>query len=126
MKIDKLVSIKWDHARLFDAWSFVHALWGLILGTVFSIFGWSFTVSFLVALSLMILWEVFEYIIKIIESFSNVFSDIFVGIVGFLVAFLLIPPSQSLQIAILSILVIAVLILEYIGWSAFKKKKSDY
>ena len=80
----------WGHdKKYFDTWSFVHFLNGFLLGNLFYWIGLSPTMALGASVVAMILWEMFEAIINILESVTNVLIDILAGILGFIVSALI-------------------------------------
>jgi hypothetical protein len=76
----------WKHGKFVDLWSVVHLLAGFLLGGLFYLLGSQFLWSLIFALSIMLLWEVFELATGIIEESLNVIMDIIIGLAGFLLA----------------------------------------
>ncbi len=73
----------WKHGKYADMWSLVHFLSGFLLAGLFYLLGSSLAAALAFSLIIMILWEVFEFSVKIIEPFTNIASDIFFGLAGF-------------------------------------------
>ncbi len=76
----------WRHGKYLDLWSLVHFLSGFLLCGLFYWLGVSFLWTLIISTALLVLWEVFEFIIKIIERSVNVVVDIIVGLLGFFLA----------------------------------------
>jgi len=76
----------WKHGKYLDLWSLVHFLSGFVLGGFFYWLEFGFWWAFIYSALLLILWEVFEFFIKIIEASWNVTVDILVGLGGFFLA----------------------------------------
>ena len=76
----------WKHEKYLDLWSLVHFLTGFILCGLFYWIGVGLIWTFIYSTALLILWEVFEFFIKIIEPSANVAVDIIVGLLGFFLA----------------------------------------
>jgi uncharacterized membrane protein YuzA (DUF378 family) len=76
------ISDGWAEGRYFDAWMAVHALSGFAGGLSNVFFGLTPTRAYLLALALMILWELGEVWAGIRESLSNRVLDIVVGLAG--------------------------------------------
>lgn len=74
----------WKHGRYIDLWSIVHFFTGFLIGTGLFWLGFSFLWAFGIATVLVILWEVYEWLLKIIEVTPNVILDIVIGLAGFL------------------------------------------
>lgn len=75
----------WKHGTYVDMWSIVHLLSGFVLAGLFFLFGFSFSVAIIASVLLLLFWEVFEAVVKIVEPSINVIVDIIIGFVGFLV-----------------------------------------
>ncbi len=73
----------WKHGRYVDLWSVVHFLSGLLIGTALFWLGFSFPVALLFAVLLVIAWELYEWLLGIIEVSPNVALDIGIGLLGF-------------------------------------------
>ena len=73
----------WKHGKYLDLWSLVHFLSGFVLCGLFYWLGSGFIWTLVYTTMLLILWEIFEFLIKIIEPSWNVAVDILVGLVGF-------------------------------------------
>ena len=76
----------WKHGKYLDLWSLVHFLSGFLLCGLFYWLGLGFIWAFVYSTFLLILWEAFEFIIKIIEPSVNVTVDILIGLIGFFLA----------------------------------------
>lgn len=74
----------WKREKYFDTWSIVHFMSGVILGGVTYRLGLGFLWAVAIALAVILIWEVIEWIIKIIEPSPNVLTDIILGFGGFL------------------------------------------
>ncbi len=66
-------------------WSIVHLLSGFVLAGLFFVFNFSFPVAIIASVFLLLFWEVFEAVVKIVEPSINVIVDIIIGFIGFLV-----------------------------------------
>lgn len=73
----------WKHGKYIDTWSLVHFLSGTILVSIFYLIGYQFTTALILATVLLFVWEIFEWITKIIEPSANVIMDIIFGLAGF-------------------------------------------
>ena len=76
----------WKHGKYFDTWSVVHFLSGFILVAVFDWLGFGFIWTMLYSVAVLLAWEAFEALVKIIEPSANVIVDIVVGLAGAAVA----------------------------------------
>jgi hypothetical protein len=117
----------WQDGKYLDLWSFVHILTGVILGLGVLIFrlppGWS-----MLALTLgLIAYEFLEVAGKVSERWENIITDVVVGAAGaaFIIFYLNeLVAYHSLFLA-LAVCIIANLILLYLGWHSFLKRKSQ-
>ena len=75
----------WKHRKYVDMWSIVHFLSGFLLVTVFNWLDYTFTSALLISTILLLAWEAFEWVIKIIEPSINVVMDMVLGLSGFFV-----------------------------------------
>ena len=73
----------WKHGKYFDTWSIVHFLSGFLLAGIFYRIGYEFMRALLFSALILLAWEVFEWVIKIIEPSTNVVADIVIGLAGF-------------------------------------------
>ncbi len=73
----------WKHGKYMDTWSIVHFLSGFLLAEIFYKFGYTFLSALLISTVLLLMWEGFEWLIKIIEPSANVYMDIVFGLLGF-------------------------------------------
>jgi len=80
------VSLGWTEGRFFDLWMFVHLLAGVAGGFSNVWFGLSAPMVVVVGFFLMGVWEVFEALIGIDESWENRALDILVGLAGVAIA----------------------------------------
>ena len=112
----------WKHGTYVDTWSLVHFLSGFLLAGLFYMFGYGFAVALVCSTALLLLWEVFEWVIKIIEPSMNVVVDIIVGLIGFFTAaYLYYNQSQPFEISFYPALVLA-LFLALWGFIDFQKR----
>jgi hypothetical protein len=113
----------WKHGKYIDTWSLVHFLSGVILASATWYVGLSLAWSFLVSLALLLIWELFEAIKKIIEPSVNVAVDIGVGLLGFFLgAYFHFYTANPFGQITLAILVGVTLLLSFWGFMDFLKK----
>ncbi len=74
----------WKHGTYVDLWSVIHFLSGFLLAGTFYKLGTDFLQALLFSTLLLVAWEMFEWVVKIIEPSLNVMVDIVVGVAGFL------------------------------------------
>ncbi|MEN9337870.1 MAG: hypothetical protein RIQ41_184 [Candidatus Parcubacteria bacterium] len=112
----------WKHGTYVDLWSVVHILSGFVLSGALSWAGYTLIQSALYSLGLLLAWELFEWLMGIIEPSMNVVVDILVGLLGFSVGayvyFVLeLPLYPSFFIALAVTLILSVW-----GFVDFKKR----
>jgi hypothetical protein len=103
----------WKHGTYVDLWSLVHLLSGFLLSGIFYGTGTGFLQAFLFSFVLLVAWEMFEWIVKIIEPSLNVMVDIIIGLLGFFAGGYLyyelgMPFAQSFYPALAATLVLSV------------------
>lgn len=124
MTARKNISQTWKEGRYFDLWVFPHVMTGVAGGFANVFFDLSVSVIFGVGLLLMILWEVFEVVIGIKESWQNQVMDLAVGLVG--IAFALAVASRvgrGAQIGAFAVSFVIMMVSGVIGWLASRRKK---
>ncbi len=101
-----------DLKKYFDVWSIMHFGSGVLLGILFILLELKFSVSFILTLTILTIFEVLEpklYKIfpdRLKEVFFNQIMDIIIGLFGFLLAF-----SISLKNSVIIYSIIIVLFL---------------
>lgn len=113
----------WKHGKYADLWSVVHFLSGFLLGATFFALNYTFLSALIVSTILLLLWEVFEWIIKIAEPSINVAMDMIIGLAGFFASaylyYFLAIPFEMLHF---SIILTATLLLSLWGFFDFLKR----
>lgn len=113
----------WKHGRFVDLWSVVHLTSGMALALACLFLGSGFWTSFLIATSLLIGWEVFEWAIGIIEPSLNVTIDLVLGVLGFVLgSYVYYSFESGLSIIALGISFVTVLVLSVLGFVDFRIK----
>lgn len=99
----------WKHGTYVDTWSIVHFLSGFLLAGIMHKIGIGIVAASVLSVAILILWEFFEWLIKIIEPSANVWVDIVVGIAGFVLgAFLFYSTTLASESVLYSALVLTV------------------
>jgi len=99
-----------------------HFLSGMLVGFCLRYLGLSTFPAFVVALLLLIAYEVFEYVADIEEMFTNSVMDVVVGMISFTPTFFLFPRvSSSHALLIFAFTAVADAMLSWFGWSASHK-----
>ncbi len=84
----------WGEARYFDLWTIVHILSAVTIGMIISLGDFSSLMGYVVAILLIIGWEVIEYLVYIVskgkrmfEAIENRLLDILLGVGIFSLAY---------------------------------------
>lgn len=113
----------WKHGKFVDMWSVVHLSSGFLLSGFLYWMGYSFELSLILAVAALVAWEGFEWLTRIIEPSVNVFVDIIIGMVGFLVgAYLYFGGARSFDPVDFWIVLAVTLVLSLWGFLDFKKR----
>lgn len=112
----------WSEGKYVDFWSLNHFLAGFLLGQVFVFFKINFWFSLIFSLSLMVIWEIYEYRNDVKESIQNRVMDIVIGLISFLLVYFL-TRYGFFDNFIFYIVFFVFLVLELWGYWAYKKKK---
>lgn len=77
------VSWSWKEGRVWDNWMIVHLLSGTIIACFTTLLGMETLHAYLLAIGLMVSWEIGEMVGGIREEIENLLIDIIVGMFGF-------------------------------------------
>lgn len=113
----------WREGKWLDLWSVVHILSGISMAFGLYLLHFGAFASVVLALLLLVSYEMWEAMVRIIETPTNRFMDVVVGMVSFLPVFFLIAPSLSTEMFILvSGLVLTLnVMISVFGWFASQK-----
>lgn len=113
----------WREGQWLDLWSVVHFLSGILVGFGLYLCHFGGIASFLVALLLLTLYEMWEALVKIEETLSNRFMDVVVGMASFVPTFYLLAPRLSMPLFVLVCIGVGALDLTMstFGWRASQK-----
>ncbi|MEZ4156856.1 MAG: hypothetical protein R3B52_02725 [Candidatus Paceibacterota bacterium] len=118
----KKFHFSFEEARYVDLWTIVHFGSGASIGFIFSLLKIPRGIAHALALVLLVLWEVFEIVMKIKESKPNIISDIIVGYAGFLLSFEVAEFSGSRLKTSTVLTTLTTLSLAIAGWVHWLKK----
>ncbi len=113
----------WREGKWLDLWSVVHFLTGISTGLGFSILGFDFLPSVIIAFLAFTAYEFWEARVKIRETPQNRVMDVVVGLASFVPTFLFVAPSLSfleLFLAFWGVLGVN-LTISYFGWDTSHK-----
>jgi hypothetical protein len=112
----------WAEGKWLDLWSVPHFLSGIVLAFCVYFFHFGVPASFVIAVLLLVAYEMFEVIAHIEETRTNRFMDVVVGMVSFTPTFLLASRvSTETQIFIFILVLVIDGILSAIGWRESQK-----
>lgn len=108
--------------RYIDLWSVVHVLSGIALGFYPRYFGFSILATFVIVTLILIMYEMFEVIVKIEEYPTNRVTDVLFGLVGFApVYFADQYLGSTASIFLCGIATTIVTVVSIIGWASSYK-----
>lgn len=104
----------------------MHILSGAVIGIALAHFSIERIPAYIIALLLLIFWEVFEVFFSIIEERANRVIDIVVGFVGFTICFEIFVGrfSPDAQFAVLVFSIILLAMLSLLGWLDYRDRVS--
>lgn len=121
-----LFTFSYNEGRIFDFWLFAHLVTGATLGIILLLLGVSIQTAVVSGLVILILWEIFEMLMKINEAPENQVIDIVVGFLGLYTAFIYAEKLTDEQRLWGFLIVAAIAIfLNTSGWIAFRKRKKS-
>jgi hypothetical protein len=113
----------WREGQWLDLWSVVHFLSGISIGLGFYFLHVGTLASPLLALVLLIAYEMWERLMQMEETFANGCMDVIVGMLSFLLAFFIGAPLLSGVPLILAFgaVFVADIVMSIFGWRASQK-----
>ena len=112
----------WREGEYLDLWSVPHFLSGMCVGFVLLFLGFDFRSAWIIALLLLIAYEMFEVIAQIEETRMNSFLDVVVGMSSFMLTFIFLPQlSHTQAVALFGAVLIVDIILSFFGWRESQK-----
>ena len=113
----------WREGAWLDLWSVVHFLSGVSVASVLYLLHLGAFASTLIAFLLLVSYELWEAMVKIIETPTNRFMDVVVGMASFLPVFFLVAPRLSTEAFLLCSGLILTLnvVMSVFGWQASQK-----
>ena len=116
----------WQSGKYLNLWSVQHLFFGLIVGFVPLLFGFSWLFPFGTLVVIALAWEVFETIQQHYEHWLNKTFDVLLAIIGFWLVHLWIMPSLSSKTSgfIVSAITLAIyLLMCVLGWRGLQKRQ---
>jgi hypothetical protein len=105
-----------------DLWSALHVLSGAMLGFFPRYFGFGMMATFFIVFLLLVMYEMFEVIVKIEEFPTNRVTDVVFGMVGFTPVYLFdqtLPGSTSMILAVM--VTTADVLVSIVAWTSSYK-----
>lgn len=123
MKIP-LISWSWKEGRVWDNWMIVHFLSGAIIACFTIVLEMQHLHAYLLALGLMISWEIGEMVGGVREEIENWLLDIVIGMFGFFLLQTCILPRLTHDATwwTLFLLFSLGIIGGFLGWMAYQKR----
>lgn len=85
----------WKEGKWLDLWSVVHFLSGICVAFTLALFHFGLNATIVIALLLLIAYEMFEVIARIEETVTNRIMDVVVGMISFIPFFAFVIPKLS-------------------------------
>lgn len=113
----------WKEGKWLDLWSVVHFMSGISIGFGFYFLNLGNTLTFLVALASLVLYEGWEIMEKIEETPNNRVMDVIIGMLGFIPAYYFVASQFTFSMLVLVFLFALALniTLSVAGWRASQK-----
>jgi len=112
----------WREGKYLDLWSVPHFLSGMAVAFGLFFLDFATNAAFIIAILLLVAYEMFEVIAKIEETRWNRILDILVGMASFTPTFLLVPSiPRAWAIGAFSLILALDSVLSFFGWLASHK-----
>lgn len=109
------------NGKYLDLWSVNHTLAGVVIAGPLYYLSVSLTYSLIVALILIVGWEIYEIVFDIRETWQNRSTDIITGVIGFFFVWYMYPHfAIDTQISVYIFSTTIFLILEMWGYIAYR------
>lgn len=126
MKEPLFVLTSWGGAQYVDLWLIVHLLAGLSLGYFLRNLGFTILQAFIIICVVLVGWELYEWLAKIPEPWTNSVLDMAAGFIGIWLSyriFLSGTPSKNIALSLLLLLVWSGLGIG--GWNAWRVRETE-
>lgn len=117
----------WGHGQYLDFWSIIHITSGIIIASLASLFGLTYSQSLIFILILAVLYEGIELINNYIESWTNAITDILLGVISAAVTLSLFTRhniNNNQQALVLAFAIPINITLLHLGWHTYLKRRS--
>jgi len=112
----------WREGAYFDLWSVPHFLSGMVVAFSLYFLGFEARSAFIIAFLLLVVYEMFESVVKIEETKWNRVLDVVVGMASFAPTFMLLPRVDTMYAYYaFGAIAIADGVLSFFGWRASQK-----
>ncbi len=119
-----LISLSWKEGRVWDNWMVVHFLSGIVVACALELLSFDTAHAYLIALGLLVAWEIGEKIGRVEEETENLILDVVFGMLGFALFEQVVFPLVSKE-GVVWMLVATLLVTvggSVLGWMAYKKR----
>lgn len=121
------VKFRFGHGRYLDPWLLTHVIWGILIGLIGLIFNLPVWQILTISLLIGFIYEVWESVVNIVEDVENSLIDI-VGVgAGTFLSYLFFDFRLTFSQLVMIFLGFAALnlLLFYIGWHAYLKRRTS-
>lgn len=118
------VSWSWKEGKVWDNWMIVHFLSGIVVACALELLSFGTAHAYLIALGLLVAWEIGEKIGRVEEETENLVLDVVLGMLGFALFEELVFPIVSREgvVWILIATLFAAIGGSVLGWMAYKRR----
>jgi len=118
------VSFSYDEGRLFDMWSLVHVLAGIVIAFSSNLIGLGYIFSYIGTFIGMTIFEIVEESLDVKETIENKVLDVFYGMVGFAFVYEALLPHMDIGEKAIwtAISTVLVTIGSFLGWRAYRRR----
>lgn len=89
----------WKEGKYIDPWSFIHLIDGMFLAGIVLLIGFNFLIGFLIALAIILIWELIEPP----EALTNKILDVLISVIGFFFMYFIYSMTLFIVVSILAI-----------------------
>jgi len=119
----------WQKGRGLDLWSIPHFLFGLLGGLVPFLFDISIAYAFVLMIGLAVVWEIFEKVVGLKETFQNILIDLILPCIAFVFTtrLLQIFPLHYHDLLVIGGAVLLIYLFTNIsGWRAYRRRQREF
>ncbi|MDQ5927600.1 MAG: hypothetical protein QG633_38 [Patescibacteria group bacterium] len=118
------VSWSWKEGRVWDHWMIVHFASGIAIACVLELLSLDTAHAYLIALGLLVAWEIGEKIGRVEEETENLVLDVVFGMFGFALFEQVIFPLVSREGVVWILITTLIFAIggSVLGWMAYKRR----